>query len=196
MDKNRETQISKILSWLLRHKGQQEGLKFRPDAFTKVDDILKYKKMKSLKVTSDDLKYIVNSNDKQRFIIKDEDGILWIKATQGHSMTFEDISLKRIENAYEIPEAIHGTYKKYLNNIMKDGLKTMGRTHIHFAIGTPGKSEVISGMRSSCNTLIYLDIQKCLDDGIELYLSENNVVLTSGINNVLEPKYFLKVVDR
>ena len=67
---------------------------------------------------------------------------------------------------------------------------------IHFDLGKPGSENVISGMRSNCDTLIYLDIQKCLDDDIEIFISENNVVLTAGINGVLEPKYFLKIVNR
>ncbi len=196
MDKNREKNISKTISWLLRHAGQKKGLVFRPDAFTTVSNLLNYKALKRMKVTVDELKHIVESNDKQRFLIQEEDGELWIKATQGHSMTFEDISLKRIEKADEIPEAIHGTYKRNLSMINKDGLKTMGRTHIHFDLGKPGSENVISGMRSNCDTLIYLDIQKCLDDDIEIFISENNVVLTAGINGVLEPKYFLKIVNR
>lgn len=37
------------------------------------------------------------------------------------------------------------------------------------------------GMRSSAQVLIYLDVQKALDDGIPLFLSANSVVLTPGI---------------
>jgi len=36
---------------------------------------------------------------------------------------------------------------------------------------------------------------KCLEDGIELLLSENNVILTTGKNGILETKYFEKIVD-
>lgn len=33
----------------------------------------------------------------------------------------------------------------------------------------------------------------CLSDEIKLYISENKVVLTEGINGGIEPKYFKKV---
>ncbi len=111
-------------------------------------------------------------------------------------MNFEDISLKPITSIDQISEAIHGTYKRFLKSIMDEGLKSMSRTHIHFSIGVPGSDKVVSGMRTDCQILIYLDIQKCLDDKIELYLSENNVVLTKGNDGVLDSKYFLKVIDR
>ena len=200
MKPQREQQISKAISWLLRHGGQKEGINFRSDAFAKVTDILSYKRLKDMKVTFEEFEHVVKSNDKQRFLIQEEineQGIpeAWIKATQGHSMVFKDISIKRIENANQIPVAIHGTYMKHIDSIFKNGLSKMNRTHIHFSVGKPGDKKVISGMRPDCNVLIYLDVQKCLDNGIELYISENNVVLTEGENGILDKKFFLKVVD-
>ncbi len=63
------------------------------------------------------------------------------------------------------------------------------------------------GMRKSCDLLIYIDIGTAITgtdnvkfkpdfpDGIHFYLSDNGVILTSGKNGVLEPKYFKKVVS-
>ena len=42
--------------------------------------------------------------------------------------------------------------------------------------------------------MIYIDLSKALQDNIEFLLSENGVVLTSGIDGVLHPKYFTHVV--
>ena len=44
-----------------------------------------------------------------------------------------------------------------MNHIENEGLKCMGRQHIHFASGKLGDKGVISGMRSSCNVFIYID---------------------------------------
>ena len=44
--------------------------------------------------------------------------------------------------------------------------------------------------------LIYLDVEKALADGIKLFRSANNVILSPGINGIIPAKYFLKVVDR
>jgi 2'-phosphotransferase len=71
----------------------------------------------------------------------------------------------------------------------------MTRNHIHFAKGLPGDSGVISGMRSSAQVLIYLNVPLALQDGVPLLLSANGVILSPGIKGVIAPKYFLKAVD-
>lgn len=35
----------------------------------------------------------------------------------------------------------------------------MGRNHVHFSIGYPGDKEVISGMRSTCEIFIEIDLE-------------------------------------
>lgn len=72
----------------------------------------------------------------------------------------------------------------------------MARNHIHFAVGYPGDTEVISGMRKTCDVYIEIDIVKAIQDGIDFYISNNNVILTAGIDKVLPPKYFKVVKDR
>jgi hypothetical protein len=71
----------------------------------------------------------------------------------------------------------------------------MKRNHIHMATGLPS-SGVISGMRATCEVVIHVDVALALADGIEFFLSANGVVLTSGVDGVLAPKYFKKVEDR
>jgi len=53
----------------------------------------------------------------------------------------------QINSLDDIPTkcVVHGTYRHAWPKIKVEGLKTMGRNHIHFAIGTPERSEVISG---------------------------------------------------
>jgi len=71
----------------------------------------------------------------------------------------------------------------------------MDRTHIHFAPGETVKGGVISGMRRNCQVKLYIDIAKAMADGIEFVKSANNVILTTGINGILHPKYFSQVLD-
>ena len=42
----------------------------------------------------------------------------------------------------------------------------MSRNHIHLAIGYPNDENVISGMRSSSNVFIEIDLQKAIWDEI------------------------------
>jgi len=92
---------------------------------------------------------------------------------------------------------VHGTYWDAWKIIQNEGLKRMARTHIHFASGLPKDDGVISGMRKSCQVYVYIDAAKCARDGIVFYKSDNNVLLTAGVNNegTLPPDYFRRVTD-
>jgi 2'-phosphotransferase len=84
-----------------------------------------------------------------------------------------------------------------LNQIQTEGgLKSMSRKHIHFATGKYGEQQVISGMRKNCNILIYIDMKLAMDDGIDFFMSNNGVVLSTGNEQgIISTKYFKKIVD-
>ena len=63
----RNVQVSKALSWLLRHGAEQEGLMMDDGGFVNVLDVLKTQRIRSLKVTFEDIREVVRDNDKQRF---------------------------------------------------------------------------------------------------------------------------------
>jgi 2'-phosphotransferase len=73
----------------------------------------------------------------------------------------------------------------------------MVRNHVHFSTGLPEDTNtgVISGMRADAEILIYIDIQKSLEDGtLQWWMSENGVVLTEGDENGLVPTRYWKLV--
>lgn len=89
----------------------------------------------------------------------------------------------------------------------------MGRNHVHFAIGLPKgfktlaepgedagpehAAPVISGMRNSSTILIYVDLRKAMDAGLEFGLSENGVVLCDGGEKGIIPiDWFERVEER
>ena len=41
------------------------------------------------------------------------------------------------------------------------------------------------GMRQACTVFIELDIEKALKDGMELFLTKNNVIQTKGFDGVI-----------
>ena len=45
----------------------------------------------------------------------------------------------------------------------------------------------IKGMRTSCAVFIELDVEKALQDGIEIFLSKNGVILSRGKDGVISP---------
>jgi len=126
--------------------------------------------------------------------VKTVDDKLYIRANQGHTQEVPDLELVKITNTENYPLVVHGTYKKHWNNIKKGGLSRMSRNHIHFATGIFGDKEVISGMRSSCDMYIYIDLAEAIKDNIDFFLSANGVLLTEGINGVLPPRNFSHVL--
>jgi 2'-phosphotransferase len=64
----------------------------------------------------DDVKYVVDTNDKQRFKLQQgEDGSWWIRANQGHSLKTVKVELDLIKEP--LPICVHGTYTTNWNSI-------------------------------------------------------------------------------
>lgn len=51
-------------------------------------------------------------------------------------------------------------------------------------------------MRGTCDIIIEIDMESAMKDGIEFFISANNVILTEGIDGLLPAKYFKKVMKR
>lgn len=93
---------------------------------------------------------------------------------------------------------VHGTYFEPLPLIMNGGLNKMGRNHVHLAIGLPNDAGVISGMRSSCQVVIELNLVKAMHGTHKLpfYISKNNVILSEGLQDgSIPPDTFRYVLD-
>ncbi|XP_061173981.1 uncharacterized protein LOC133183065 isoform X2 [Saccostrea echinata] len=187
--------LSKKLSFILRHGAEKMGFKFMPGGFLWVDDILRRNEYQ--RFTVEDVKYVVATNDKKRFTLEEENGHLKIRANQGHSVEVEGLELTPITNAKEAPDVIHGTYFSSWEIIKEQGLHKMNRNHIHFAAGEPGENGVISGMRSSCEVIIKINMEKALESGLKFFRSANNVILCSGDENgFIRPCHFETVLNR
>jgi len=192
--------LSRLMSSVLRHRADKLNLNIRSDGYVAVKDLLNMNIKTRTGIplhcyTVDDFKEVVKRDNKQRFGLLEENNVLLMRANQGHSMKLIDSEglLKPIVSAEEVPVCVHGTYLKDLESIKKSGLSRMKRNHVHFARGLSTDNGVISGMRSDCEVMIYLDVQKALQDGMKLYVSENGVILTEGFNGFVPPKYFTKI---
>lgn len=218
----REVQVSKKLSWLLRHGAEKEGLQLQEGGFIGLADVLSNRNLRSLKVTFEEVQEIVRDNDKQRFTVvpasedvdqtstKPQDYL--IRANQGHSLKVESEGLLKPITAENAPDsAVHGTsHSAWTLIATSGGLKPMGRNHVHFAAGLPqgfksivedGKADdeapVISGMRKSSTILMFLDLKKAMEAGVEFWLSDNGVILSGGDSEGIIPlEYFRRVEDR
>ncbi|KAI3416811.1 2'-phosphotransferase [Psidium guajava] len=200
--KDRIDALGRLLTRVLRHMAAELNLNMRSDGYVKVQDLLQLNMKTFANVqlrahTVDEIKEAVRRDNKQRFSLLEENGELFIRANQGHTVkTVEsDSLLEPILSAEEVPVCVHGTYKKNLQSILDSGLKRMQRLHVHFSSGLPTDGEVISGMRKNVNVLIFLDIRKALEDGMKIYISDNRVILTEGFDGVVPVNYFDKILS-
>ena len=128
---------------------------------------------------------------------QDGEGKPWIRATQGHSISHVEDSVHRpLRSSDDLgqEEVVHGTFLQNWLKIRSEGLKTMGRNHIHLCLGLPN-SGVISGMRKDCDVAVYVNIEKAMRSGIKFLQSSNGVILTSGDEtNCLPVEFFSRAV--
>ncbi|CCW66053.1 unnamed protein product [Phytomonas sp. Hart1] len=193
--------ISRLLSYILRHGADEVGVPITLNGYVPLEALLVLPKIRQEKITQEEVAYVVKVNEKKRFNLAygAEDKVLYICATQGHSLKEVTPDLLVIKSPEEVPLAVHGTNWEALKKICNCGyLSPMSRQYIHFAKGLPQQSGVISGMRSKATILLYLDVESAISDGIPLFESTNKVILTSGVPDTrqLPIKYIKKIVNR
>lgn len=194
-NRNEKNWISKFMSYVLRHGANKLNIKMDDSAYVKLDELLKLDELHNMSI--ENIKEIVNTNEKKRFELMEKNGILMIRASQGHSKEMKDtIDETKLLNEIIVPlkKCIHGTDYESWKIIKKTGLKPMNRMHIHCAISEPNDVKVTSGVRSSSKVLIYLNMKLAIEDGMKFYMSTNEVILTNGINGEVHPRYFEKIV--
>jgi 2'-phosphotransferase len=93
-DASPTVQLSKALSYILRHGAAKEHLKMSTDGYISLDAVLARPKLSKIKMehgsspTPQDVMQVVETNDKKRFeVSKRESDQLFIRAVQGHSIS-------------------------------------------------------------------------------------------------------------
>src|SRR5215472_2335524 len=111
------TQLSKFLSFVLRHKPEAIGLELDTEGWAAIDDLLAKANAAGTRFVRDDLLHVVATSDKKRFSLS-ADG-LRIRAAQGHSVSVE------LGLPPKTPPAVlyHGTATRFVAAILSEGLK-------------------------------------------------------------------------
>lgn len=166
---------SKYLSYLLRHHPPKS---MDANGYVEVTEIIKLvnaknklKWKKSFNLTN--LDELVETNNKKRFALNSDK--TKIRASQGHSVQV-DLGMKP-----QLPpkELYHGTAKKFLHIIMKDGLRKMKRQHVHLSQDLDTAFKV--GSRHGKAIILTINTERLVKSGHKFYLSANGVWLTDDI---------------
>ena len=170
MNPKKHKELSKHLSYVLRHKPEAIGIELDRNGWTSIVDLIA-KSPKPLSVEK--LKFIVENNDKQRFVISDDS--TQIRANQGHSVTV-DLALTPTSPPNVL---FHGTATRFLKSVLQDGLQKMKRHHVHLSGDLDTASQV--GKRHGKLVILTVDAVAMEMAGHVFFLSENGVWLTDVV---------------
>lgn len=128
------------------------------------------------------LEEIVETDKKGRYSFNETKTL--IRANQGHNIPV-DVELKQIN-----PPSLlyHGTAKRFLETIMQQGLKPIGRLYVHLS----NDRETAERVRKRHGKPAVLEVatERMSRDGFCFYLSENGVYLAKSV----PPEYLTQVL--
>lgn len=168
-----EKSLSKMMTKLLRHTPEEFGIILDPeDGSCSVSSLLEaiqaQPKWSGIKL--EDIEQVVRNSDKQRFEI--EGGR--IRARYGHSHD-------KVRYVPGEPPAIlyHGTNKKALPSILKEGLSRMSRQYVHLSEGT--HFATMAGSRRGELVILKVDTFSAKQLGVTFYYAGNEVWLADRV---------------
>jgi putative RNA 2'-phosphotransferase len=174
--------VSKKLSFWLRHRPDAAGLTLDEAGWAEVDAVLGALDRAGVVGGLDRLRGVVAGNDKQRFELSADGGR--IRARQGHSVAVELGWPEQVP-----PEHLyHGTVARFLDAILAEGLRPMGRHHVHLSPDMATARRV--GERRGTPAILAVRARDLHAAGTPFYRTANQVWLTGAV-----PPQFLELVE-
>ena len=167
-------EVSKFLSYVLRHEPQAIGLTLDSEGWAEIGALIDGARQSGRILDADLIRAVVASSDKKRFAIS-ADG-LRIRAVQGHSTTSVAITY-----AERVPPEFlyHGTATRFLESILKEGLRPGERQHVHLSEDVQTATTV--GQRYGKPVVLKIEALRMHRQGFKFYQAENGVWLTDHV---------------
>lgn len=164
-------EVSKLLSYWLRHDPEAGGLMVDGSGWVEINAVRISLAREG--VSPSLLDRTIAESDKQRFEVS-ADGSR-VRARQGHSIA--------VDLDWPIatpPEHLyHGTVDRFLEAILREGLKPMGRHHVHLSQDPETATRV--GARRGHAVILRIAAGEMEKEGSVFRLSSNGVWLTQGV---------------
>lgn len=173
MEERNLIRASKRLSRHLRHAPGDIGITLGPGGWVEVETLLAALRRHGLTLTRSQLDEVVAGNDKRRFAF--DDSGLRIRASQGHSV---DVDLA-LPTAVPPDVLYHGTVGRFLDAILREGLRPMKRHAVHLSANA-GTARAV-GARRGVPVLLTVDARGMAAAGHEFQVSANGVWLTAAV---------------
>lgn len=166
-----DTEISKFMSYVLRHAPQELGLSLSSDGWT---DYAEFSSIlcRKLNIRDADIRRVVDENAKKRFTLADGR----IRAAQGHSIALE-LALDPLTPPAEL---YHGTTSKAWQAIRESGLKPMDRMHVHLSPDIE-TARAVAMRRKGPHVLLKVDASALHAAGFSFFKADNGVWLAHEV---------------
>ncbi len=165
------TYHSKRLAYLLRHSKLPNH-----KGWIKVDVV-----QNELGVSLLDIQKIVYEDTKGRFEFSEDKSS--VRALYGHSI---NVNLG-LEPTIPPPVLYHGTAEKYIDSIMKEGLRPRKRNFVHLS-ETVDMAKLV-GIRHGSPVVLSIDTGAMISAGYKFYKVQNEIWLTDEI----DPQFFISM---
>ncbi|MGE8176044.1 RNA 2'-phosphotransferase [Pseudomonas fluorescens] len=167
-------EVSKFLSYVLRHEPQSIKLMLDRDGWAVIDDLIAGAIESGRNLDYSLIQDVVLSSDKQRFEIS-SDGRR-IRAVQGHSTSLVDREYSELEP----PQFLyHGTATRFLDSIRNQGLVAGSRHYVHLTQNKLTARAV--GQRYGVPVLLRVSSLEMFSKGFKFFKAENDVWLTISV---------------
>ncbi|MBB3657067.1 putative RNA 2'-phosphotransferase [Rhizobium sp. BK650] len=166
-----ETEVSKFMSYVLRHAPEAAGLTLDAEGWVSFDDFENAVTSK-FDVTRADVIGIIENSPKKRFALVDSR----IRANQGHSVEI-DLALKAVEPPATL---FHGTSLTSWPAIEREGLKKMERHHVHLSADVE-TAKIVARRRKGDYVVLRVDAARMFSEGHSFFVSSNGVWLAESV---------------
>ncbi|MER8506520.1 RNA 2'-phosphotransferase [Mesorhizobium sp. M0199] len=171
MSLSKDIQISKFMSLVLRHAPNEAGLTLDENGWTDFNKLCAAIQAK-FGTSAAEVVRIIDENPKKRFAIDGDR----VRAVQGHSVEI-DLGLSP-----SIPPTVlyHGTKEEFLPSILREGLISQSRQHVHLSKDIE-TAVIVAQRRKGRSVILRIDSENMAKNGPLFFLSENGVWLTSHV---------------
>jgi len=176
------TELSKEISYALRHAPWEYELEMDVEGFVSIEHLLLALNESShydRQIVQADLEHIIAVSDKKRHEIVGNS----IRALYGHSVPMH---IEKVP-AFAPSVLYHGTTQRAIESIMKEGLKPMARQFVHLSVDEQ-TAEQVGKRRDSHPIILRVDAYSAQSDGVVFYRGNDKVWLCDA----LPAKYILK----
>ena len=179
-----QTKISKAVSYALRHRPDEFGLKLDAEGWVDIYDLTKaVSKNLHFAIGREDIEEIISLSEKKRFEISGDR----IRATYGHSFDSK-IEFKPVEP----PEFLyHGTSPRAWEAIEQEGLKPMNRQYVHLSSDEDTAKKVALRHNKKVVVILTVNSGQMHKDGFKFFHSAND---GTWMCESVPPKYILGYV--